>query len=942
MLKSCFLSKLIIFAIFFACVLPSFADLDFRNHRYSSFQVLPGNKEGDIVFIGNSITNMMNWNELFGDNPKIKNRGTSGGYTQEILDNLESMISGNPSKIFLMIGTNDLGTQGTNYSVEAVAYRIEKILSRVRKEAPGADVYFQSILPSQVGIRTEAKTQETNSLVEAWIKKQNDPKLSYIDIFSSLNDNGNLINTSATSSEDSNSYDGLHLTQKGYKIWADIIKDYVGAEPSIPDEAVNLWGNLSGSNGMRVTYFGAFPVKNTDILLIGDEMIHSGEWNELLNSADFKDRGIGWGFPGISLDNVDSIIEPILEGNKGNGVTKETPRAVLLYAGMSNLIKGENVEDIIAKYENIISKLQSYKKDLPVFIMTLVPAGNYDNNLDAKITILNDKITAFADSKKNINVIDIYEALKGKDSNREELFFCGTDSPYLSGPGYAIVANEIANGINNTLGTNYKSLSYEEANENLANFNNATVKQNGTFIVFDNANSEVPYRIPAIAKNKSGDLIAVADYRYSKADIGVVENGKLDLRFRIKDEETGEWSDVKTLAAAIGEGDNNIAFGDPCIVADRESDFILVTSCSGNVSFPKGTHENHQGWARFYSHDGGKTWSEYEEMGDQLLNILDQRSDGPVNAFFIGSGKIEQSSKIKVGDYYRIYCSALVRVNNGSAKVNYVVYSDDFGKTWNLLGDIEDCPIPYGADEPKAQELPDGSVLVSSRIAGGRFYNIFHYDDMVKGTGKWEDMATSDSRVNGIIASSNACNGETLVVPVIRNTDGESTYLLLQSVPMSSTGGRANVGINYKELESLDSFYFPYALACDWDGAYEVTPLTSAYSTMTLDKDNDLAFFYEENIYNGGYDMVYKKLSIEDVTAGKYSFKEMTGNESLQYLLNAAKQFMDNINFYEGDTVGYITQNGIEELKKAYSNLEVDPSWDSFKTFLQTLNNAKI
>ena len=392
-----------------------------------------------------------------------------------------------------------------------------------------------------------------------------------------------------------------------------------------------------------------------------------------------------------------------------------------------------------------------------------------------------------------------------------------------------------------------------------------------SYIVFDNANSDIPYRIPAIAKNKNGDLIAVADYRYTKADIGVVENGKLDLRYKILDKATGNWSEEVTLAAALGEGENNIAFGDPCIVADADSDLVMVTSCSGNVSFQAGTHDNHQGVARFYSYDGGKTWGEYEEIGDQFLKLLDQRNDGEVNAFFIGSGKISQSRKVKNGDFYRIYCSALVRVNGDTARVNYVFYSDDFGKTWHLLGDINDCPIPYEADEPKAEELPDGSVMVSSRISGGRYFNIFRYTNIEKGEGSWDTMAISNASVNGVVASTNACNGEILCMPVVRNNDGKETFLLMQSVPMSQTGERANVGINYKELDSIDDYLTPTDLAKDWSGSYVITPNSSAYSTMVIDADNDIAFFFEENGCNAGYDMVYRKISIKEITNGKYS-----------------------------------------------------------------------
>ena len=39
-------------------------------------------------------------------------------------------------------------------------------------------------------------------------------------------------------------------------------------------------------------------------------------------------------------------------------------------------------------------------------------------------------------------------------------------------------------------------------------------------VVFDNADSPVPYRIPAIAQTRRGTLLAACDYRISKMDVG--------------------------------------------------------------------------------------------------------------------------------------------------------------------------------------------------------------------------------------------------------------------------------------------------------------------------------------------------------------------------------------------------------------------------------------
>lgn len=67
-----------------------------------------------------------------------------------------------------------------------------------------------------------------------------------------------------------------------------------------------------------------------------------------------------------------------------------------------------------------------------------------------------------------------------------------------------------------------------------------------------------------------------------------------------------------------------------------------------------------------------------------------------------------------------------------------------------------------------------------------------------------------------------------------------------------------NEFVNADEIAKGLSPFKPEDVAADWDGIYEVSPNSSAYSTMVIDKDNDIAFFYEENRYNGGFDMMYK------------------------------------------------------------------------------------
>lgn len=391
---------------------------------------------------------------------------------------------------------------------------------------------------------------------------------------------------------------------------------------------------------------------------------------------------------------------------------------------------------------------------------------------------------------------------------------------------------------------------------------------------------DIAYRIPSIAVTPEGRLISVVDYRIVRSDIGVVNNGRIDLHYRISDDNGHTWSDTQVLIEGKGAEATDfmsVGYGDPCIVADRESNRVLVMSCAGNVSFQNGTRQRHQNIARFYSDDGGQTWSAPEDIAESIYSQFDASSYGPVRSMFVASGRIMQSSTVKVGSHYRLYCAVLVR-DRTATHMNYVLFSDDFGGSWKVLGDINQPAVYNTADEPKVEELPNGTILISSRYNGGRYYNIFTYDDVVSGKGSWDKAQFSGANNNGVTAIDNSTNGEVVIIPVVRNADNEDMYLLFQSIPLGPQ--RANVGIYYKELASeLEDYISPYELARDWDGVLQISTLNSAYSTMIWQKDNNLGVLYEEETYGvsahtyGGYNIVYESLSVEEITEGRYSYR---------------------------------------------------------------------
>lgn len=425
---------------------------------------------------------------------------------------------------------------------------------------------------------------------------------------------------------------------------------------------------------------------------------------------------------------------------------------------------------------------------------------------------------------------------------------------------------------------------------------------------YNNTTLSMPYRIPALVETVNADgekeLIYFGDKRHCGMDIGWGSSAtafgssyyRIDIVARRSTDGGASWTAEET----IQQGTASCGYGDVAVVSNHENPKeIMFMAATGSVKYGASTYSNPLKTTRFYSSDGGQNWST-TNMTSSMYSLI-SNAYSSMTALFFTSGRICQSKHIKVGDYYRIY-SALC-VYNGSGSNAFVVYSDDFGASWNVLGG---GIAVSGGDESAVEELPNGNVLISSRKTstpsstntGRRYFRVFEYDDIEsveedEADGSWEANTYSGIQWGG---SWKGTNGELLLVPA-QDANGDVCYIMLHSVPYGTgiTNGRDNVSIFWKKLSSDEITSASEFSGTSWN-RYSVSTTTSAYSTMILQHDGTVSIAYEENQWGYsessnvdyrvaptasgdltkwsdlGYNLMYQNFTLAEITNNEYSY----------------------------------------------------------------------
>ena len=178
-----------------------------------------------LLFVGSSSIRF--WGELAEDMAPVPviNRGFGGSKIGDVVYYADTLFhADNPRAIVIFVGTNDMTPQQTK-SVATMTARFSAMMSALRRQHPDVPVYYIAITPSPLRWAIWDEAVAVNEAIQTLISQM--PNAHYIDT-------GEALMSEGEPNPDNYVLDRLHLSTKGYDIWAEIIRSRLFSDLDLP------------------------------------------------------------------------------------------------------------------------------------------------------------------------------------------------------------------------------------------------------------------------------------------------------------------------------------------------------------------------------------------------------------------------------------------------------------------------------------------------------------------------------------------------------------------------------------------------------------------------------------------------------------------------------------------------------------------------------------
>lgn len=193
---------------------------------------------------------------------------------------------------------------------------------------------------------------------------------------------------------------------------------------------INASAQITGKFGtyydQRELLFESLPTSESDIIFLGNSITDGGEWSELFQNPNCKNRG-------ISGDIVPGVL------NRLETVTKGQPAMVFLMIGTNDMNHGADNDSIARGVRAIVQRIKTESPRTKIVVQSILPTNDCYGLFSGHtkrcqdVATINGLLKTMAE-EEGVTYLDLYSSFANEEGKMNPKF--SNDGLHLNGEGY--------------------------------------------------------------------------------------------------------------------------------------------------------------------------------------------------------------------------------------------------------------------------------------------------------------------------------------------------------------------------------------------------------------------------------------------------------------------------------------------------------------------------
>ena len=198
-----------------------------------------------------------------------------------------------------------------------------------------------------------------------------------------------------------------------------------------------ITGKFGTYYDQRELLFEAMPTSENDIIFLGNSITDGGEWCEIFQNINCKNRG-------ISGDKCPGVL------NRLETITKGQPAMVFLMIGVNDMGAGVPADTIAKNIRTIVQRIKTESPRTKVYLQSVLPTSDYYGMFNGhtsrwqQVAGINELLKAVA-KEEAVTYIDLYSHFATKEGKMNPQY--SNDGLHINGEGYKLWRQVIENQI---------------------------------------------------------------------------------------------------------------------------------------------------------------------------------------------------------------------------------------------------------------------------------------------------------------------------------------------------------------------------------------------------------------------------------------------------------------------------------------------------------------